>query len=349
MTVDDTESGVHRRFDLLQGEWVLVSPHRDRRPWQGQVEVPEPLLSTHDPDCHLCPGNRRANGARNPDYAGVFVFDNDFPALLDGAPEVSAAAGMFRSEPVRGRCRVLCYSPRHDQSLARLGESGLSAVVAAWQRETIDLGARWRWVQCFENRGASMGCSSPHPHGQIWTMDALPTLVRREREQQRQYLDEWGRGLLLDVVAAEAEAGTRVVIDDRDWLVVVPYWARWPFETLILPRRPMPGLAWMGDAEAASLAGVLGDLFRAYDNLFRCAFPYSFGWHGLPGARQSDVAGWQLHGHCYPPLLRSAGIRKFMVGFEMLAEAQRDITPETAAARLRAARGPHWQTTTDTR
>lgn len=344
---EEAESGVHRRFDPLQGEWILVSPHRDRRPWQGQVEASESALPSHDPDCHLCPGNLRANGTRNPDYDGVFVFDNDFPALLDEAAAVAADHALFLSEPVRGRCRVLCYAPEHHQSLAGLADHQRCEVVAAWQRESIDLGAEWRWVQCFENRGASMGCSSPHPHGQIWALDALPTLVRRESAQQQRYQDEHGRLLLLDVAEAEADAGIRVVIDDRDWLVVVPFWARWPFETLILPRRPCPGLGWLRDDEAASLAAVLGELFRAYDNLFRCAFPYSFGWHGLPGGAGRDIASWQLHGHCYPPLLRSASIRKFMVGFEMLAEAQRDITPETAAARLRAARGPHWRARAD--
>ena len=343
MTRNEAGSGVHRRFDPLQGEWILVSPHRDRRPWQGQVEATEPDLPEHDPDCHLCPGNLRANGTRNPDYEGVFVFDNDFPALLDNADTGAVETGLFQSAPARGRCRVLCYAPEHDQSLARLGDFELAQVVAAWQRESVDLGVDWRWVQCFENRGASMGCSSPHPHGQIWTLDALPTLVRREQEQQQNYLDDHGEPLLLAVANAETAAETRVVIDDPNWLVVVPFWARWPFETLILPRRPIPGFAWLNDGEAASLATVIGDLFRAYDNLFRCAFPYSLGWHGLSGPMQAGVAPWQLHGHCYPPLLRSASIRKFMVGFEMLAESQRDITPETAAARLRAARGPHWQ------
>ncbi len=347
MIPDDAEPGVHRRFDPLQGEWILVSPHRDRRPWQGQVDAPAPALPEHDPACHLCPGNLRANGTRNPDYQGVYTFDNDFPALLETTSAEPTASALFRSEPTRGRCRVLCYAPEHDQSLARLPDAALAEVVAAWQRETVDLGHDWRWVQCFENRGASMGCSSAHPHGQIWALDALPTLVRREFEQQRSYWDSHGTPLLLAVAEAEAAAGTRVVIDDRDWLVVVPFWARWPFETLILPRRSCPGFAWLGEDESVSLAAVLGELFRAYDNLFHCAFPYSFGWHGLPGPAQAGTAFWQLHGHCYPPLLRSASIRKFMVGFEMLAESQRDITPEIAAARLRTARGPHWQQRTE--
>ena len=341
--MNDHAGDVHRRWDPLQAEWVLVSPHRDRRPWQGQQEPLEAALPKFDAGCYLCPGNVRANGERNPDYSGVFVFDNDFPALLDGAGPLPESGGLLRSEPVRGRCRVLCYSPRHDLSLARMDTAAVAAVVAAWQRESADLGRDWRWVQCFENRGAAMGCSSPHPHGQIWALDAVPTLVQREQNTQQAHFDAHGRSMLLDVMEQEAQHAERIVIEDAHWLVLVPFWARWPFETLILPRRPCPGLAALDDAECAALSLVLGELFRAYDNLFRTSFPYSFGWHGLPGSIHSRAGPWQLHGHCYPPLLRSASIRKFMVGFEMLAEAQRDITAEAAAARLRAARGPHWQ------
>lgn len=348
--IDDPDR-VQRRHDPLQDEWVLVSPHRGRRPWQGQQDAMEPGRSSFDPHCHLCPGNARAGGPRNPDYDGVFLFDNDYPALLGDAGSAAGPgngkrtdSGLLRAEPVRGRCRVLCFSPRHDLSLAEMDDSGREQVVDAWIRETRELGRDWRWVQCFENRGAMMGCSSPHPHGQIWALDALPTLAATELRTQCAHADRYGRALLLDVLDAELLDGGRVVIEDAHWVVLVPFWARWPFETLILPRAPCAALTDLDGAQAASLARVLGELLRAYDNLFRCDFPYSFGWHGAPtDADRAVRAAWQLHGHCYPPLLRSATVRKFMVGFELLAEAQRDLTPEDAAARLRAACGPHWR------
>lgn len=341
---------VHRRHDPLLDEWVLVSPHRGRRPWQGQQDAPEAERPAFDAHCHLCPGNTRAGGPRNPDYDDVFVFDNDYPALLGDVsleqPDAAPGSGtaLLRSEAVHGRCRVLCFSPRHDLSLAELDDAGRGRVIDAWIRETRELGRDWRWVQCFENRGAMMGCSSPHPHGQIWALDALPTLAATELRTQRAWADAHGRRLLLDVLAAELVDPVRVVVEDSHWVVLVPFWARWPFETLILPRAPCPALTDLDGAQAASLARVLGELLCAYDNLFRCDFPYSLGWHGAPCDADSAVrAAWQLHGHCYPPLLRSATVRKFMVGFELLAEAQRDLAPEDAAARLRAARGPHWR------
>ncbi|HSG90789.1 MAG TPA: UDP-glucose--hexose-1-phosphate uridylyltransferase [Pseudomonadales bacterium] len=337
---------VHRRFDPLTEEWVLVSPHRGRRPWQGQEDSVTVAGARHDPDCHLCPGNLRANGVRNPVYDDVHLFDNDFPALLDASPAQASVSPLLRAEPVRGRCRVLCFSPHHDLSLARMDDAARGRVVQAWMRETRDLGRDWRWVQCFENKGAMMGCSSPHPHGQIWALDALPTLAATELRTQQAHHDASGRALLLDVLDAEVAAGERIVVENEEWVVLVPFWARWPFETLLLPRRPCATLDGLSDAAAAALPPILGALLRAYDNLFRCDFPYSFGWHGAPTQADARVrAAWQLHAHLYPPLLRSATVRKFMVGFEMLAEAQRDLTPEAAAARLRAVLGPHWQET----
>jgi UDPglucose--hexose-1-phosphate uridylyltransferase len=234
---------------------------------------------------------------------------------------------------------VLSYSPRHDLSLARLDDAGRERVVTAWIEETRSLGRDHRWVQCFENRGAMMGASSPHPHGQVWALDALPTQALRERDSQLAHFRRHGRGLLPDVLAAELDDGARIVVDDPDWVVLVPFWARWPFETLILPRAPRAALTDLQAGERRSLARVLGELLRAQDRLFDCDFPYSLGWHGAPADADPELRrAWQLHAHCYPPLLRSASVRKFMVGFELLAEAQRDLTPEDAAARLRAAR-----------
>ena len=349
----------HRRYDPLGDRWVLVSPHRTRRPWLGQTESPaREARPAYDPACYLCPGNRRAQGELNPPYAGTFAFDNDFSALLPGAPvgaapEPSAPASvygasgpapaLFRAEAVRGRCRVLCFSPRHDLSLAEMSPAEIAAVVDLWAEETAALGATHRWVQVFENKGPVMGCSNPHPHGQVWASSALPTEAAVEDRQQRAYAQAHGAPLLLDYAARELDTGARVVHQTPGWLAVVPYWAVWPFETLILPRRPIARLPDLDAADRVGLASFLKTLLTAYDRLFDVSFPYSMGWHGAPfgGAESESNAApastehWQLHAHIYPPLLRSATVKKFMVGYEMLAEAQRDLTPEQAAARLR--------------
>jgi UDPglucose--hexose-1-phosphate uridylyltransferase len=336
----------HRRLNLLTGEYVLVSPQRVSRPWQGQVEPPPPeTRPAYDPACYLCPGNTRAGGAVNPDYDTTFVFTNDFAALEERPAAGDGAAGpdaLLRAEPVRGTCRVICFSPRHDLTLPEMPVADIRRVVDVWAAQTVELGATYRWVQLFENKGAAMGASNPHPHGQIWALDALPNEPRKEDERQQAYLAAEGRPLLLDYAAQEAAAQERLVVANDHWLAVVPFWAVWPFETLLLPRRHVLRLPDLVDEERDALADILKRLLTRYDNLFATSFPYSMGWHGAPfGPGNHDH--WQLHAHFYPPLLRSATVRKFMVGFELLAEAQRDITPEEAAARLRALPERHYK------
>jgi UDPglucose--hexose-1-phosphate uridylyltransferase len=338
------EEHPHRRRNPLTGQWVLVSPHRTKRPWLGQTEAAaRDRRPQHDPTCYLCPGNRRAEGAVNPGYTGTFVFDNDFSALLpdtpiDGAPGGGAGADpLFGTEGVRGVCRVICFSPRHDLSLAEMEPADITAVIDTWAAETTALGAQYRWVQVFENKGAVMGCSNPHPHGQVWASTSLPNEAAVEDAQQRAYADAHRSPLLLDYAQREIERDVRVVHQTAEWVAVVPYWAAWPFETLILPRRRLARIPDLAPGERVALATFLRELLAAFDRLFEVSFPYSMGWHGAPfgaGAAAADDH-WQLHAHVYPPLLRSATVKKFMVGYEMLAEPQRDLTPEQAARRLR--------------
>jgi UDPglucose--hexose-1-phosphate uridylyltransferase len=327
----------HRRLNPLTGEWVLVSPHRTQRPWQGQQEAKAgtPALA-HDPDCYLCPGNRRAGGARNPDYAHTFVFDNDFQALQADAPASAERKGLLVAEGESGRCRVLCFSPRHDLTLSGMSVADIERVVDVWVEETIALGSQADIgaVTIFENRGAMMGASNPHPHGQIWASRHLPNELEKETRRQGEYLIQHGRPLLLDYLDEELREGERIVLANDDFCVLTPFWAVWPFETMILPRRRIGGFDEMRASERTSLAEALSRLTRRYDQLFDAPFPYSMGFHQKPtdGALHAE---WQMHGHFYPPLLRSATVRKFMVGFEMLGSPQRDLTPEAAAARLR--------------
>ncbi len=341
----DPANDPHRRFNPLTGEWVLVSPHRNKRPWQGSQEnsgsAPQSL--SHDPTCYLCPGNTRLNGIVNPPYRETFIFDNDFAAVLSDTPEQrSMSDSLFQSQSVRGVSRVLCFSPDHSKSLPELSHTAVLGVVDAWCSESQTLGRQYVSVQIFENKGSMMGCSNPHPHGQIWATDFLPTIVQNEDEHQRTYFAEHKRPMLLDVAEGELTAEARVVLKTAYWLVVVPYWASWPFELLVLPRFAVQQLPQLDSAQRADLANVMQGITIRYDSLFQCPFPYSMGWHGAPFTN-CDQQHWQLHAHFYPPLLRSASIRKFMVGFEMLAEAQRDITPEQAAAKLRSCQTSHYK------
>lgn len=339
----DLKNHPHRRYNPLLDQWVLVSPHRGQRPWQGQLEdTAETPRLTHDPACYLCPGNRRMNGEQNPDYRDVYVFENDFPALLADTPQSAREEGFFRYESVQGTARVICFSPDHGKTLAELPLAALEAVIEKWRDELASLGRQYRWVQIFENKGQAMGCSNPHPHGQIWAGDFLPNDIAREDAAQRRHFAAHGRPLLVDYAQEEAALGERVVVEGEHWLAVVPWWAVWPFETLLLPKAHLPRLSDATPAQRRDLAVVLKKLTTRYDNLFRTAFPYSMGWHGAP-FDASDPAPWQCHAHFYPPLLRSASVRKFMVGYELLAEVQRDLTAEQAAERLRALSDRHYR------
>jgi UDPglucose--hexose-1-phosphate uridylyltransferase len=328
----------HRRFNPLTQEWVLVSPHRAERPWQGQIEAtPAEALLQFDPNCYLCPGNARVGGVKNPTYEGTFVFDNDFAALRLDTPAGEVREGellLARSEA--GQCRVVCFSPRHDLTLARMGVDEIRAVVDTWCDEFSKLVSQpnVRSVQIFENRGAMMGCSNPHPHGQIWANGSVPDELARELVAQKDYFAKHKVGLLEDYLALELEKKERVVCADEHFAVVVPFWAVWPYETLLISRRRVSSLPELEGQERNGLAQILRQIAVRYDNLFKTPFPYTMGFHQRPtdGASYPE---FQLHAHFYPPLLRSATVKKFMVGYEMLAMPQRDISPELAAAQLR--------------
>jgi UDPglucose--hexose-1-phosphate uridylyltransferase len=336
----DWKRDPHRRFNPLTREWVLVSPHRTERPWQGQVEdEPPETQPDYDPKCYLCPGNSRAGGVRNPEYTSTFVFDNDFAALKpDTTTERVDREGLLIAEGEPGICRVVCFSPRHNLTLANMAPAAIRTVVDTWVDQYADLGANpsIRYVQIFENRGAMMGCSNPHPHCQIWSSYRLPNEVAKEQSS----LQDWraargGRCLICDYTRIEEQDRARIVEKNDSFLTVVPFWAVWPFETMVLARRHVTAIDQLTGAERDALADILQRTTARYDRLFHVSFPYSMGLHQRPTDGDPHEE-WHLHAHFYPPLLRSATVRKFLVGYEMLATPQRDITPEWAAERLRA-------------
>ncbi len=339
MSVTGVTGASHRRYNPLRDEWVLCSPGRMNRPWLGvREEVASAVLPAYDRDCYLCPGNERAGGARNADYRGVYVFDNDFPALTwDAARADDPPHPLLTAIPERGRCRVISFSERHDRDLGSLGASEVEAVVDAWASESERLAAdgNYVFIQIFENRGAMMGASNPHPHGQIWAVEHVPTIPRRMAERLRSYRERNGRDLLGDYLDEEHRRGERMVEETANWTQVVPFWAVWPFETMLLPKRLVGSLAELTSQERSDLALLLGRAVRRYDGLFDSLFPYSMGWYERP-RDGGDHGGFRLHAVTLPPLLRSASVRKFLVGYELTAEPQRDFTPEDAAERLRA-------------
>ena len=341
-----------RRYNPLSGEWVLVSPHRTKRPWQGQVEKPTvDSLPAYDETCYLCPGNERAGGFKNPVYDGVFTFPNDFAALLSDAPdERMDEGGLLVAETERGRCEVLCFSPRHDLTLPRMEKTDIEKVIRVWQEKYRTLGADpdISYVQIFENRGSVMGCSNPHPHGQIWATERVPDLPAREDRMQREYQEKKGCCLLCDYVALELSKGERIIFHNDSFVALVPFWAVWPYEVMILPKRHLSSMDQFTEKEVSDFADALKRMGTRYDNLFLTSFPYSMGFHqkptkAAPGGAEAQDAFWHFHVHYFPPLLRSATVRKFMVGFELLAMPQRDITAESAAERLRSLSEKHYR------
>lgn len=340
------EDHSHRRYNPLTGEWLQVSPHRAKRPWQGQQEkTSEAQRPPFDPSCYLCPGNTRANGEVNPAYTGTYTFINDFAAINQDVPSGKMEEGeLFLAKSERGICKVICFSPRHDLTIPEMEVEAIKEVISLWKQEYLELGSRdfINHVQIFENKGSVMGCSNPHPHGQVWAQESIPDEPAKKQHHFSQYYQKHGRTLLQDYVEAELQKQERVLFENEHFVGLVPFWAIWPFEAMIIARRPVPSLAQLSEEEMLSLADAYKQLTVRYDNLFEISFPYSAGIHQAPtdGAEHPE---WHLHLAFYPPLLRSAHVKKFMVGYEMLANPQRDITPETAAKLLQQLPAVHYK------
>ncbi|XP_071844567.1 galactose-1-phosphate uridylyltransferase-like [Apostichopus japonicus] len=344
----DPKEHQHIRYNPLKDDWILVSPHRMKRPWKGQTEKQvEENIPRHDPKNPLCPGATRAKGEVNPNYTSTFMFENDFPALLqEGAPAPREDDHpLLQARSAVGTCQVMCFHPWSDVTLPLMSNAEVEEVIRKWADIISDLGAKYEWVQIFENKGAVMGCSNPHPHCQVWASNFMPNEPRIKDTNQRNYFQKHGKVLLVDYVNLELERKERIVVENSSWLVVVPYWATWPYETMLLPKRHILRLSDLTEAEVKDLAEITKKLLTKYDNLFETTFPYSMGWHGAPtGSKlKEDQSHWQLHAMYYPPLLRSATVKKFMVGYEMLAQSQRDLTAEQAAEKLRGLSENHYK------
>ena len=334
----DLQEFSHKRFNILTGEWVLVSPHRAKRPWQGQNEdISNEQRPSHDINCYLCAGNRRINGEKNPKYKDVFVFTNDFAALQTTSPKFSVNEGLFKAESEQGICKVVCFSPDHSKSLADMALEDINKIVYTWQKEYTKLGNNdmINYVQIFENKGAVMGCSNPHPHGQIWGESSLPNEAYKKDKQQRDYFNKNKSSLLGDYLKQELETNERIIYQNDDFVVLIPFWAIWPFETMIIPKQQHANITTISEQESLGFADAISKITKAYDKLFECSFPYSSGIHQSPTNGETN-AHWHWHMSFYPPLLRSATVKKFMVGYEMFGSPQRDITAEQAVYRLKS-------------
>ena len=336
----------HRRYNPLTGEWLLVSPHRAKRPWQGQFEKrQEEKLPEYDPECYLCPGNIRAGGVKNPGYRDTFVFVNDFSSLKSEAPDGKYKDDeIFNAESEKGLCRVICFSPKHNLTLPEMSTDTIKKVVDVWQKEYIEIGGLdfINYVQIFENKGSVMGCSNPHPHGQIWAQSSIPVEPSKECFHQKKFYDRNKKSLLSVYLEKELHKRERVIIENDNFVTVAPFWGIWPYETLIISKRHFQNISFMSEEEKFSFAEMLQKLTIIYDNLFEVSFPYSAGIHQSPTDGE-DHPEWHFHMHFYPPLLRSATIKKFMVGYEMLGNPQRDITPEISTKQLRELPKVHYK------
>lgn len=333
----DFSKDTHRRFNILTGEWVLVSPHRTKRPWQGKVEqLPPQKRPTYDPNCYLCPGNERAGGALTPEYEDTYVFTNDFASLIENSGNDGFEKGLLKAKGEQGICRVICFSKDHSLTIPEMSIEAIQKVVNLWVNEYLELGSKSfiNHVQIFENKGSIMGCSNPHPHGQIWAQSSIPGEAAKKCREQLSHWNTTGKSLLLQYLEEEIEARERVVCENEDFVALVPFWALWPYEALIIPRRHLQNIGQMSNKERQNFASIMKDLTQRYDRVFDTSFPYSSGIHQSP-TDGKEHPEWHFHMAFYPPLLRSATVKKFMVGYEMLGEAQRDITAEIAAAKLR--------------